>query len=329
MIGTDSWFFWSQSQDQKQGAGSLHFKISAFLLTLSMVFFENFADGQVNMPSEKPLVVATTGIIADMVRNIAGETVEIRPLMGPGVDPHLYKATYGDLKLLTNAQLVFYNGLHLEGKMQEVLEGLKRRKPVLALSDALPATSFRTPPEFAGQHDPHIWFNVELWEKAITTVQSGLEGLLPGEKVRFEAAAESYRARLEELHRWVKEQVALIPKEQRVLITAHDAFGYFGDAYGLEVAGLQGISTASEFGLVDIQRLTRLIIARNIKAIFVETSVPQRFILSIQQGVEAEGKKVAIGGTLYSDALGATGSGADTYEGMVRANVQTIVGALR
>lgn len=297
----------------------------AACLALSGVLGERsavFADG-------KPLVVTTTGMIADMARNIGGEKVEVKALMGPGVDPHLYKATHGDLTLLSDAKIVFYNGLHLEGKMQEVFLGLKRRKPVIALGDVLDANTLRHPPEFAGLNDPHIWFDVSLWTKTVDAVEKGLAELLPQEKAYFESTSKKYREQLTELHRWVGERIETIPSTQRVLVTAHDAFGYFGAAYGMEVAGLQGISTASEFGLVDVQRLTDLIITRNIKAIFVETSVPQRFILSIQEGVSARGKSVSIGGTLYSDALGESGSGADTYESMVRANVNTIVGALK
>lgn len=276
-----------------------------------------------------PVVTVTTGIIADTVRNIAGDKVELRALMGPGVDPHLYKATHGDLKSLSDARLVFFNGLHLEGKMQEVFDGLRKRKPVVALSDALDPTTLRTPPEFAGLHDPHIWFDVALWSKTVPLVRDQLSLLLPAEREYFAMRAAAYQQQLADLHTWVLEQAQQVPAGQRVLITAHDAFGYFGQAYGFEVAGLQGVSTASEFGLADIQRLTRLIISHGIKAIFVETSVPQRFILSIQQGVEAQGRQVAIGGTLYSDALGESGSGAESYIGMVRKNVETITGALK
>lgn len=281
------------------------------------------------LAESRPLVTVTTGIIADMVKNVGGDRIEVKALMGPGVDPHLYKATHGDLKALSDARLVFFNGLHLEGKMQEVLEGLKKRKPVVALSDALDPLLLRQPPEFSGLYDPHIWFNVALWGKTIPLIRDQLSLLIPEEKTYFAARAESFAGELASLDLWVRQQVEAVPAPQRVLITAHDAFGYFGAAYGFEVAGLQGISTASEFGLADIQRLVELITTRSIKAIFVETSVPERFIASIQQGVEARGGKVAIGGTLYSDALGEGGSGAESYQGMVKKNIQTITGALK
>ena len=279
--------------------------------------------------SEKPLVVVTTSIVADTVRALAGNRCDVKALMGPGVDPHLFKASHGDLALLSSAKIIFYNGLHLEGKMQDVLEALKKRKLVYAVSDGIDREKLRQPAEFAGQYDPHIWFNVELWAETVTVVLKGLTALLPEYTEDFQRNAQTYRQELITLHMWVHEQVQLVPASQRVLVTAHDAFGYFGSAYDFEVAGLQGISTVSEFGLKDVQRIVDLVLKRKIKAIFVESSVPERFVASIQQGVMARGAQVAIGGTLYSDALGDVASGADTYQGMVRKNIDTIVKALR
>lgn len=278
--------------------------------------------------SPKPLIVATTGIVADLLREVGGDRIEVRSLMGPGVDPHLYKATHGDLGLFSKAEVVFYNGLHLEGKMQDVLIALKKRKRVYAVADALAESTLRSPPEFSGQYDPHIWFDVGLWSKTVPYVAKALIELLPLEQDYFSKRAETYQKQLDELNIWVRIQSERIAPQQRVLITAHDAFGYFGAAYGYEVLGLQGISTASEFGLADIERITRVIIERKIGAIFVETSVPERFIQSIQQGVQAKGSSVRIGGALYSDALGELGTEPGTYIGMVRHNVKTIVGAL-
>jgi manganese/zinc/iron transport system substrate-binding protein len=278
---------------------------------------------------EKPLVVVTTSIVADTVRAVAGNRCEVKALMGPGVDPHLYKASHGDLTLLSKAQLIFYNGLHLEGKMQEALEALKKRKPVHAVSDGVNPSKLRQPKEFAGQYDPHIWFDIQLWIDTVAVVSQSLATLLPQYKAEFELNAQTYRQQLTTLHDWVLDQVQQVPQAQRVLITAHDAFGYFGRAYGFQVAGLQGISTVSEFGLQDVQRIVDLVLERKIKAIFVESSVPERFVASIQQGVMARGAQVAIGGTLYSDALGDSASGAASYQGMVRKNIDTIVKALR
>jgi len=278
---------------------------------------------------EKPLVVVTTSIVADTVRALAGDHCDVKALMGPGVDPHLFKASHGDLALLSSAKVIFYSGLHLEGKMQEVLEALKKRKPVYAVSDDIDPKKLRQPAEFAGQYDPHIWFNVELWSETVSVVLKGLKALLPEYTEEFKSNAQIYRQELKTLHSWALEQAQLVPAAQRVLVTAHDAFGYFGSAYGFEVAGLQGISTVSEFGLKDVQRIVDLVITRKIKAIFVESSVPERFVVSIQQGVRARGAEVAIGGTLYSDALGDAASGADTYKRMVHKNIDTIVKALR
>lgn len=278
---------------------------------------------------EKPLIVTTTSIVADSVRAVAGECCIVKSLMGPGVDPHLYRASHGDLKLLNQAVAIFYTGLHLEGKMQEVLQGIKKRKPVYAITSSIDVNRLRQPDEFAGQYDPHVWFDVALWAETIKAVEDGLTVLLPNQREVFRVRADKYRKELSELHTWVREMVESVPVHQRVLITAHDAFGYFGRAYGFEVAGLQGISTASEFGLRDVQRIVELVLERNIAALFIESSVPERFVASIQQGVAAGGGKVTIGGTLYSDALGDSASRADTYVGMVRHNVSTIVGALK
>ena len=299
--------------------------ISVYLILQQVLFIaESHAT-----PSERPFVVATTGIVADLVRSIAADTVEVRALMGPGVDPHLYKATHGDLGLLGKANCIFYSGLHLEGKMQEVLEALSKKKRTVAVTSAIDKKLLRSPPEFSGQYDPHLWFDVKLWSQTIVTVQDTLSALLPQHAEDYARNAREYTKTLQELDSWVRQQIEKIPVPQRLLITAHDAFGYFGQAYGIEVSALQGISTASEFGLVDVQRLINLIIERKLKAIFVETSVPERFIQAIQQGVKAKGSQVLLGGMLYSDALGESGSGAESYVGMVRTNVTMIVGALQ
>jgi len=250
-------------------------------------------------------------------------------LMGPGVDPHLYKATQGDLKKLTSADIIFYNGLHLEGKLGEVLEKLSRTKTVIAISADIPHSLLREVPGFQGTHDPHIWFDVSLWKEAVKKIRAALIDFDDSNADHFTASADNYLLQLDSLHNAVQSSILEIPEAQRVMITAHDAFGYFGDAYSIEVRGLQGISTVSEFGLRDVTNLVDFIIDRKIKAIFVETSVSERSIEAVVQGCQQKGWQVKIGGSLYSDAMGAAGTKAGTYIGMVDANVTTIVNALK
>lgn len=283
------------------------------------------------LPAEgrKIKIVTTTGMIQDAVTNIAGDRVEVVALMGPGVDPHLYKATQGDLKKLTDADVIFYNGLHLEGKMGEVFEKLGGLKPVVAVAEEIPEALLRNVPGFQGAYDPHIWFDVKLWQhavKGITAFMQEYDSLNAG---NYAQRSKRYLEQLDSLDQAVRESIKEIPEGQRVLITAHDAFGYFGDAYGIDVRGLQGISTLSEFGLRDVTDLVDFIIARKVKAIFVETSVSDKSIEAVVQGCREKNWNVRIGGSLYSDAMGPAGSPEGTYIGMVSANVRTIVESLK
>jgi manganese/zinc/iron transport system substrate-binding protein len=279
---------------------------------------------------EGPLrIVATTSIIADTARRIAGEHAQVEALMGPGVDPHLYKASESDVRRLGEADLILYNGLHLEGKMGDILTKMARSRPVVAVSEDIPLDQLREPPEFAGQYDPHVWFDVSLWARTLQPIVDELSSLDPENAGVYQANAATFEKELNELDAWVKQQIETIPPAQRVLVTAHDAFGYFGRRYGMEVMGLQGISTLSEAGLKDVERVVDTVAERGIKAIFVESSVPRRSIEAVQAAVRSQGREVAIGGQLYSDALGAADSPAGTYTGMVRANVGTIVNALK
>jgi len=273
-------------------------------------------------------VVATTGMIGDAARRLGGEHVAVTALMGPGVDPHLYKASEGDVRLLADADLILYNGLHLEGKMGDVLVKMARTRPVVAVSEDLPRDELREPPEMAGQYDPHVWFDVALWARTLAPIERELARLAPAHAATFGANRQAYEAELAELDAWVKERIATIPLEQRVLITAHDAFGYFGRRYGIRVVGLQGISTLAEAGLKDVDRVVDEIVAKRIPAIFVESSVPRRAIEAVESAVRSRGHEVVIGGQLFSDALGAADSPAGNYPGMVRANVETIVRSL-
>jgi manganese/zinc/iron transport system substrate-binding protein len=278
---------------------------------------------------EKLYVVTSTGMIEDAVQRVAGTLAEVTALMGPGVDPHLYKATHGDLNKLTRANLVFYNGLHLEGKMGDVLQKLARTRPVVAVADGVPESRLRTVPGFAGAHDPHIWFDVDLWKHAVVTITEQLQRYDTAHADVYAMNSKRYVQQLDSLHEQVKLRIREVPEQQRVLITAHDAFGYFGDAYGIEVRGLQGISTVAEFGLRDITELVNFIISRKIKAIFVETSVSGKSIQAVVEGCREKGWEVKIGGNLFSDAMGAKGTPEGTYIGMINANVNTIVNALK
>jgi manganese/zinc/iron transport system substrate-binding protein len=272
-------------------------------------------------------VVATTGMIGDIASRVGGPQVAVTTLMGPGVDPHLYKASESDVRTLADADLILYNGLHLEGKMGDVLVKMARTRPVLAVTEDLPREALREPPEFLGQYDPHVWFDVSLWAQTAAPIAREMARLDPPNAKAYAERSAALAAELQELDGWVRERIATIPERQRVLVTAHDAFGYFGRRYGMRVVGLQGISTLAEAGLADVERVVAEILTARVPAIFVESSVPRKSIEAVQAAVGARGFTVAIGGQLYSDALGPAGP-AGTYAGMVRANVDTIVSAL-
>ncbi len=278
---------------------------------------------------EKLKVVTTTGMLYDAIINIAGDKVEAEALMQPGVDPHLYKATQGDLNKLTEADLIVYNGLHLEGKMGEVFEKVARLKPTLPAAESIDHTQLRKLDGDLDLHDPHVWFDASLWKEVVKAISLKLIELRPQHQLEFETNTKLYLEQLDELHNWAKIEIATIPKDQRIMITAHDAFGYFGAAYDIEVKGLQGISTLSDFGLKDVAELVNLIISRNIKSIFIETSVSPKAIEAVAAGCQQKGHQVSIGGKLYSDAMGEQGTTEGTYIGMFRGNVNTIVSGLK
>jgi manganese/zinc/iron transport system substrate-binding protein len=274
-------------------------------------------------------VTTTTGMIGDLARNIGGERVDVVSLMGPGVDPHLYKPSAGDIRKLEGADIIFYNGLELEGRMTDLLVKIDSAgTPAVPVAEGIPEEQLRESPQFAGKYDPHIWFDVTLWQVAAKRVADGLAGFDPGSAASYQANLETYLAELDALHDHATEAIASIPEQQRVLITAHDAFGYFGEQYGIEVRGLQGMSTATEATAGDIQALAVVIAERRIPAIFVESSVPPATIEAVQAAVHDRGFEVAIGGQLFSDAMGHEGTPEGTYLGMVRHNVDTIVSAL-
>ena len=273
-------------------------------------------------------VVATTSIIADIAREVGGTRVDVTGLMGPGIDPHLYKASEGDVQRLAGADLVLYNGLHLEAKMADVLERMRGSVRTVAVAEAVPRDRLMAPPEFGGAYDPHVWHDPGLWRLAVERARDALITADSAGAPIYRENATRYLARLDTLDAWVRAETQRVPDSMRVLVTAHDAFNYFGRAYAVEVRGLQGISTATEAGTADVRTLADFIAERKIPAIFVESSIPRRTIEAVQAAVRARGHDVAIGGQLFSDALGDAGTPAGTYEGMIRHNVATLVGAL-
>lgn len=305
-------------------------QIPAALLLSVGALLTTGCGGSAETQSGGPLrVVATTGIIGDVATRLAGPHARVEALMGPGIDPHLYKASESDVRRLAEAQLVLYNGLHLEGKMGDILTKMARSRPVLAVTEEVPQTLLREPPEFLGQYDPHVWFDVSLWAKTLDPIVRELSALDPAHAAEFRSNADLYAKELADLDAWVKAEIQLIPPGQRVLVTAHDAFGYFGRRYGMEVIGLQGISTLSEAGLKDVDRVVERVATQKIRSIFIESSVPRRSIEAVQAACRSRGFEVAIGGQLFSDALGPAGTPEGTYVGMVKKNVSTIVLALR
>jgi manganese/zinc/iron transport system substrate-binding protein len=297
------------------------------LLLLLVVLFAGACSADNTAKNNKTQIVATTGMIGSAVKNLMTDDFELKVLMGPGVDPHLYKPTQGDINALANADIIFYNGLQLEGKMVDILSKMSRTKKTIALAETIATDSLLAA---EGKiYDPHIWFDVLLWQQIIEPLSLALQDARPASKEKIALAAAKYTARLKDLHQEVTTKMSTIDADQRILITAHDAFGYFGRRYNMKVVGLQGISTVSEFGVKDVANLVDYIVANKLNAIFVESSIPERSIKAVQQGCIDKGWEVAIGGTLYSDALGAAQSGADHYIGMVQSNVNTIVGALK
>lgn len=273
-------------------------------------------------------IVATIGQVTNITQEVGGDHVEVIGLMGPGTDPHLYVASASDVDKLQNADIIFYNGLFLEAQMEEILEQIGENKPAIPVSRDIDRDILLPSAQYEDEYDPHIWFDVTLWSEAVKTVRDVLVEQDPAHAADYNANAEAYLAQLEELHQYVQDRAAELPAEQRVLVTAHDAFNYFGRAYGFEVLGLQGISTASEASTADVQDLADYIAANQIRAIFVESSVPVRNIEAVQAAVANRDWNVEIGGELFSDAMGDSGTPEGTYIGMVEHNIDTIVGAL-
>lgn len=283
--------------------------------------------------SRTPLrVVATTGPVGDMVRRVAGEHAEVDVMMGPGVDPHLYKELPSDIRKVAAADVVFYNGLHLEGRMTDTLERRGERHAVVAVTQSLADAKdprLRYPADFEGFADPHVWHDAALWADCVPIVAETLAAADPAHADAFATAADEYRNELLALDRECREMIAELPESVRVLVTAHDAFGYFSVAYGLDSVGLKGTSTEDEVAIGRMDEVVQLVIDRGVPAVFVESSVAPRIVEAVIEPCQAAGHEVRIGGELYADSLGPPDSGADTHAGMMRANVQTIVSGLR
>lgn len=281
-----------------------------------------------NEVDERLYVVTTIGQIADAVTAVGGDFIRVDSLMGPGTDPHLYTASARDVDKLREADIVFYNGLFLEAQMEDILEQMSERQTVVAISAGIDESELLPSSSYADEFDPHIWFDVTLWMQGVERIRDTLMAQDPAHAAQYEANAAAYLAELAELHAYVVEQAARVPEAQRALVTAHDAFNYFGRAYGFEVLGLQGISTAAEAGTADVQSLAEFITSHRIPAIFIESSVPVRNIEAVQAAVQDRGFDVQIGGELFSDAMGNAGTPEGTYIGMVRHNIDAIANAL-
>ncbi|RUR30313.1 manganese transporter [Vreelandella andesensis] len=290
----------------------------------SLLPLGNFASAD-----EAPLnVVATIGMIADIAQEVGGECVNVDALMGPGVDPHLYQASANDVAMLRNAEQIFYSGYSLEGQLGDVLEKFSERTPTLAVAPAsIDPASLITAQDVYGI-DPHLWMDVSLWAQTLPTLNAALSEARPDCAATFDANTERYQAQLLALHEWAKDSIASIPDEQRILITAHDAFSYFGRAYDIEVAGIQGISTETETGIADIRNMTDIVVNRAVPALFIESTINPRTVQAVIDAAKQRGQSVEIGGELYSDAMGDPDTVDGTYMGMIYRNTQHIVEAL-
>lgn len=273
-------------------------------------------------------VVATTGMIADAVRNVGGDLVDVKALMGPGVDPHAYRQTRSDIVAMARADLVLWHGLYLEAQMEDFFDDLSRTRTVVAVAEAVPKDRLLSHEDYEGRYDPHVWMDPVAWGGVVMEVARALGAVMPDAAATFEDNAQRYLTRLETLSVYTQTALTQVPADSRVLVTAHDAFNYFGTANDFDVIGIQGISTESEAGLNRISELVDVLVSRDIRAVFVETSVSDRNMRALIEGAAARGHQVVIGGSLFSDAMGPDGSYEGTYLGMMDHNVTTIARAL-
>ena len=267
-------------------------------------------------------------MIGDVVRNVGGERVNVTQICGPGVDPHLYKPTSDDVKIIMRGDIVFYSGLLLEGKMDTTLKKMAESKPVVAVAEAIDESKLLQPEEFEGHFDPHVWNDVSAWMQTVDVIADTLAEFDTEHEADYRKRADEYKAKLTELHEYGVASLKTVPEASRVLITSHDAFNYFGKAYNLEVTGVQGLSTESEAGLKKINELVDLLVDQDVKAVFIESSVPRKNIDSLVEGANAKGHTVIVGGELFSDAMGADGTYEGTYIGMLDHNITWVTRAL-
>lgn len=300
--------------------------LGVVVLSLSFLLFGCSAETE---GEKEGIVVATTGQIADAIKEISGDHLQVSALMGPGVDPHLYKATQSDLSKLDKAEVIFYNGLHLEGQMLDIFEQMAKVKTVLAVGETLDEKQLLASDTDAMLHDPHIWFDVELWKGVVKAISTQLQEEYPEFKADFQTNEAAYLKKLDDLQSYAEKRVNEIPQQQRILVTAHDAFNYFGRSQGFEVRGLQGLSTDSEYGVKDVQEMVDFLVENKIKALFIESSVSDKAMKAVIEGAKEKGHDIVIGGELFSDAMGAEGTTEGTYIGMYQHNIDTIVDALK
>ncbi|OCX61504.1 manganese transporter [Lysinibacillus sp. AR18-8] len=300
--------------------------LGVVVLSLSFLLFGCSAETE---GEKEGIVVATTGQIADAIKEISGDHLQVSALMGPGVDPHLYKATQSDLSKLDKAEVIFYNGLHLEGQMLDIFEQMAKDKTVLAVGETLDEKQLLASDTDAMLHDPHIWFDIELWKGVVKAISTQLQEEYPEFKADFQTNEAAYLKKLDDLQSYAEKRVNEIPQQQRILVTAHDAFNYFGRSQGFEVRGLQGLSTDSEYGVKDVQEMVDFLVENKIKALFIESSVSDKAMKAVIEGAKEKGHDIVIGGELFSDAMGAEGTTEDTYIGMYQHNIDTIVDALK
>lgn len=287
------------------------------------------SQAQTTKPLTYPIqAAATVGMVADLVKNIGGDYVNVTQIMGSGVDPHMHKATRDDVQTIMNADIVFYSGLMLEGKMADTLIKVSRNKPVYAVTELIDEKTLLEPDDFDGHYDPHVWMDVAAWSECVDAVQTALSKFDPTHAKDYQKNAEQYKKQLGDLHQYGLKTIKSIPEESRILITSHDAFNYFGRAYGLNVQGVQGISTESEAGLKRINELVDMLVKKNIKAVFMESSVSKKNITALIDGAKAQGHNIIIGGELFSDAMGEPNTYEGTYIGMLDHNFTTVTRAL-
>ncbi|MCB0318442.1 MAG: zinc ABC transporter substrate-binding protein [Bdellovibrionales bacterium] len=299
------------------------FKKNFFVFISSIFFLTN------SFAAEKIDAVCTIGMITDIVREVGGNRISVTGIMSSGVDPHLYKATRSDIALLNRADLIFYNGLFLEGKMTDALIRVASAgKKVFAVTELLSEEYLLEPKEFAGHYDPHVWMDPQAWQKTVEVVSDKLSQFDPDGKEQYESAAKNYLLKLKKLDQYAYKVLNSVPANLRIMVTAHDAFNYFGKRFAYEVIGIQGISTDSEAGVKDIEEIVNLLVKKKIKAVFIESTVSDKNIRALIEGAAAKGHEVNIGGELFSDAMGKDGTYEGTYIGMIDHNVTTIARAL-